>query len=56
MYFLIKTNIFIICSFIGIGPGPSKTLFEKSAIRRISIVALGEKDDFTLAVSQVAFY
>merc|ERR1712151_791508 len=43
-------------SFIGIGPGPSKTKFEKSAIRRLSIVALGEKDDFTLAVSQVGFY
>jgi len=43
-------------SLKGIGPGSSKTIFEKSAIRRLSIVALGEKDEFTLAISRVGFY
>jgi len=42
--------------FIGVGPGPSKTVFENSSLRRVSIVALGEKPDFTLAVSRVGFY
>ena len=42
--------------FVGIGPGPSKTQFETSALKRFSIVALGETPDFSLGVCRVGFH
>ena len=42
--------------FTGYGPGPEKTPFEASALRRIGIVAIGKEMEVCLALGGLRFY